>query len=246
MKRNLMIALMLVMVFSLLAACGGNADPASVASNNQVIPSASSSVTPTSSSVSMPANSTVTSGALVSKVNDEATLGTYSEKDIEWQTLAIDQENGKALLIAKDCIVVMPYHSADSAEATWETSTLRAWLNAEFYETAFNSEDQLLILETELTTEPNSETGIAGGNDTIDKVFVLSEAEVRKYFATDEAMIAQFGGENVSWWTRTSGINIRSSVCTYKGGDLYTTGNHNDTEGVGVRPAMWISLVSDE
>ena len=49
------------------------------------------------------------------------------------------------------------------------------------------------------TTLPNSETGTAGGNDTKDKVFVLSEAEVKQHFATDEAMTAKYQGEHFSW-----------------------------------------------
>jgi len=78
-----------------------------------------------------------------------------------------------------------------------------------------------------------------------DKVFLLTEAQCRQYFADDEAMVAQYNGESVSWWTLTPGNDLSGRVCTYGdgGGGLYMTGNQVTTaEGCGVRPAIWIDI----
>jgi hypothetical protein len=79
-------------------------------------------------------------------------------------------------------------------------------------------------------------------------VFLLTEAQCRQYFADDGAMVAQYNGENVSWWTLTPGNDLSGRVCTYGdgGGGLYMTGNQVTTaDGCGVRPAIWIDIAPE-
>jgi hypothetical protein len=161
-----------------------------------------------------------------------------------------DEEHQKALLIAKDCIAMLPFLAAGSGnaeEATWENSTLRPWLNGEFYNAAFTAEQQAIILDTQISIPPNSESNAEDKSQTTDKVFLLTEAQCRQYFADDEAMDAQYNGESVSWWTLTPGNDLSGRVCTYGdgGGGLYMTGNQVTTaDGCGVRPAIWIDITA--
>lgn len=96
----------------------------------------------------------------------------------------------------------------------------------------------------------------SGGNNTQDKVFLLSYAEAWKYFADDASRkcaptdyaVAQGGSPYSSektgmWWLRSPGNNQNDAACVYPDGsrgDLSVF----DTYAV-VRPAFWINLESD-
>ena len=69
----------------------------------------------------------------------------YRENDnllesIEW--LVLDSfDDGSWLLLTRDCVEVMPYNN-EYADKTWENSSLRKWLNDEFYNHAFSTEEK--------------------------------------------------------------------------------------------------------
>jgi hypothetical protein len=105
----------------------------------------------------------------------------------EWQVLAI--EGGRALVITKDIIDLRAYNE-EYVDTTWETSTLRAWLNADFYKNAFDTGEQAIIADTTVINDDNPDYGTDGGNDTTDKVFLLSIDEAKRYFISDQARIA--------------------------------------------------------
>ncbi len=96
---------------------------------------------------------------------------------------------------------------------------------------------------------------IPGGNNTTDKVFLLSIDEVKKYFHSDEARkvkataYAKAQGAYVNsdngnswWWLRSPGyITGRAAyVLTY--GSIYYNGDYVDNSFGTVRPALWINL----
>jgi len=123
------------------------------------------------------------------------TLGTYEQdwdaengaiftnKPIEWEVLA--EEGNKALVITKKVIDVAPYNN-ENTDVTWENSSLRRFLNEEFYNKAFSSEEKELINQVTLENKDNSYYGTVGGNNTNDKVFCLSMDEIKKYYKSVE------------------------------------------------------------
>lgn len=151
-----------------------------------------------------------------------------------------------------------------------ETSTLRNWLNDTFYNSAFNSDERSKILTTTIENPDNPDSGVDGGNDTEDRLFLLSVYEVEEYYEREafrEAGLSikahnsakeynpdgYIGGLSSSWWTRTPGEDEFGFICVNGGGefetrptglasDLYTSGIvvADDKNGAGVRPAMWI------
>jgi len=121
------------------------------------------------------------------KVGDTFTLGNYGGQDIAWQVLAI--EDGKALVITRDIIDLRAYNDEDT-DVTWETCTLRSWLNDDFLNTAFTNDQRNAIALTSLKNNDNPDYGTDGGADTKDYVFLLSIDEVGKYFGSDAARIA--------------------------------------------------------
>lgn len=241
MKKYLAILLALVMVFS-LAACGGDKDPA---------PSGNGDNTPSSSQQEQTTKPNDNSGdkeALVNNVGDTASYGTYNEQAIEWLALAVDKENEKALLVSKDAVAMMPFDGDDPYSSDWESSTIRTWLNNDFVNTAFTSEEASKILTTTISVVANSEYGTIGGSPTTDKVFLLSEEEINRYFPDGESRCINYeyedGTDLADWWTITPGEDSGRAVVILAEGTILTDGYAVGTE-LGIRPTIWINL-SDE
>ncbi|MDR2532743.1 MAG: DUF6273 domain-containing protein [Oscillospiraceae bacterium] len=158
--------------------------------------------------------------------------------DYDWRVL--DVQDGKALIITENMTEGRTYHS-DYVEMTWEKSDIRAYLNSEFYN-RFSSEERERITETTVINNDNSR-GIPGGNDTVDRIFLLSIDEAHKYFADDSARIVfNADSEPYSWWLRSPGFNAYMAAQVKSDGSVFIDVNNQDINNVllGVRPAMWV------
>ena len=107
-------------------------------------------------------------------INDNKT-----KEPIEWRVLEVS--NDRALLITKDAIDRKPYDYDDCKpydyelrDITWEECSLRQWLNYEFINQAFSKEEQNEIILTNISNPNNARYGTRGGNNTQDKIFLLS------------------------------------------------------------------------
>lgn len=114
---------------------------------------------------------------------------------IQWLVLDMRGENDAAgagvLLISQYELACREFHDRDEP-VTWETSSLRAWLNGEFCSAAFTEQEKAFIARTHISTTGNYDEYIEsgkrkkennpGGNDTEDRVFILSYEEATKYF----------------------------------------------------------------
>ena len=104
---------------------------------------------------------------------------------IEW--LVLDIMGDKALVISKYGLDAKPYNT-QLANITWEQCTLRKWLNSEFLGKAFTPEQQRSIVQTKVSnarSECYSNWNTNGGNDTQDKIFLLSYAQAHQYFGVN-------------------------------------------------------------
>ena len=121
------------------------------------------------------------------KAGDIVSFGSYEQDNnrsdgsepIVWEVL--DVEGDTALLISRYVLDCIPYNETNK-KVTWETCTLRRWLNSDFYNEAFSGEDRSRIAVSHLKNENNQKSGTKGGNDTDDMVFCLSVSEVMKYY----------------------------------------------------------------
>jgi hypothetical protein len=143
------------------------------------------------------------------------------------------------LIITKDCVALQPYHN-DWQTIAWEGSSLRAWLNGGFYTEAFSAEEQSRIQETLIVNSDSAAYGIEGGNDTTDKLFLLSLDEAVQYFTSSAARTAEFENKPAWWWLRSPGIdsNYAANIFTY--GNVYDIGIGVNDQDCAVRPALWI------
>lgn len=118
--------------------------------------------------------------------NDEETAA--ADEPIEWIVLKKDED--RALLITKYAIDGQPFYDWQSGmrpypeTLTWENSDIRTWLNGTFLQTAFTDSERSRIEETQLTSKKNSyySEHTDGGEDTADRIFLLSEDEAFEYF----------------------------------------------------------------
>ena len=177
-------------------------------------------------------------------------------EDLEWIVLD-ENTNGDMLVITKDAIEGLPYHKIFQIEITWEECSLREWLNGDFYTGAFDADEQAKIAVTKVDNSGNKEFNVAGGNDTEDKIFLLSIDEATKYFDSDEKRICHpsayaknnglEAGEktvmegNCRWWLRDPGQMNFDVARIFEDGSFNSRGGSADRENSnGVRPAMWI------
>lgn len=174
-----------------------------------------------------------------------------SPEPIEWMTLIAEEE--KVLLLSRYGLDNHPYSSdyTKKSHVVWENSTLRAWLNNEFLNKAFTEEEQSLILTTEV--DNSSSQGCFdtdGGNDTRDRVFLLSYAEAWRAFRNDSARKCQPTAYAVKrgafrekdgqcmWWLRSPGASENTACFVMQDG---RRGNNEAFYRFpAVRPAMWV------
>ena len=158
--------------------------------------------------------------------------------------LVLDVDDGKALIIAKSVIEQRAYHNAFE-KITWEKCDLRQYLNGEFYDSTFAADEKKLIAETNVINGDNPEYGTPGGNETTDKIFLLSIDEANNYFADDAARTAyDLSGTVHSWWLRSPGSDGDRAARVRDGGDAGAGGDSADRGRGGVRPALWLNLQS--
>ena len=191
------------------------------------------------------------------KVGKTIEFGNYpqdkdgTEKPIEW--IVMKNEGNQVLLLSKYVLDAKPYNKELKA-VTWETSDIRQWLNNEFYTTAFNKAEKAKIQTSLTKNEDNSKYGTSGGNDTEDKVFLLSEKEAETLFSNDDERIAKVTGyaeksgvyvneEKVAWWWLRSPGRYSSSAAVV-GSDGWVYGDGSIVSGAydGVRPALHLNI----
>ena len=209
----------------------------------------------------------------VAKVGDVITFGHYEQDNLDYngdepiEWIVLDKNSsGELLVISKYALVNMDYSREPSAE-TWESCTLRSWLNGEFMYNAFDNNEKSKICTKTVVNEKNAAHGTDGGKNTKDKVFILSSSEVKKYFTgvnsgaaackTTEYSISRENawtyewsiGEdtqrkkyngNCLWWLRTPGISNELASYVNYNGQVVDLGRSVTSKKCGVRPVMWI------
>ena len=215
---------------------------------------------------------------------DTVTYGSYYQSNgsnkeaIEW--IVLDREEDSALLLSKYILDKQKfdadYNNYD--KSTWEISSIRKWLNSKFLNNAFNDNEKSYIKPTTVINNDTDYVEHNGseinnihtdcGNDTIDKLFLLSVDEVKLYFGekTDFSVLSNGsyyesdrvyklitkwtnyagvayndGGSTKSWWLRSMGRSHHHPAKV--GGDTFSYAGLNGYYDIaGVRPAMWVKL----
>ena len=99
----------------------------------------------------------------------------FKFEPLQWRVLS--NTNGELFVMADKILASRAYNQVYTG-VTWETCTMRSWLNDDFYNTAFNSTERAKIKTSTVVNAINPWYGTAGGNNTNDKLFLLSYSEV--------------------------------------------------------------------
>ena len=102
---------------------------------------------------------------------EQDNITSNGKEPIEWIVLS---NNGSELFVVSKYSLDWKSYNEEWTNITWENCTLRKWLNNEFLNAAFSSSEQSLIKTVTLKNNANPYYGTYGGNDTKDKVFLLS------------------------------------------------------------------------
>lgn len=217
--------------------------------------------------------------------NDTNGDGVADRKDekepIKWRVLSVD---GADAFLMADCSLDCKPYNTSKTEVTWETCTLRSWLNGydsdsnaygvdyrsdNFIDAAFSQAEQSAVRCIDVANDDNPYSETEGGNNTMDKIYLLSiaEASTLSYgFASDfltntnsrivvnSAYAKEQGGYTSTdynrlgsgwWWLRSPGYSgnyVAANV--YFGGDG-TDGSNVINGGVVIRPVLHLDISSN-
>lgn len=208
-------------------------------------------------------------------------FGNYPQSDvtgqkkepIKWRVLSVEGDD--AFLVADKNLDAQRYNNTH-VDVTWETSTIRSWLNGygkgsnvcemdysseNFLNRAFTASEQNAIKTSTVVNADNSRYGTEGGKDTLDKIFLLSYDEVMNpaygfssINGSDDARerantaYTTTKAVKVIWWLRSPGFNLRSALYVSGIGTVHTASVYpgSDLNFIAVCPALHLNLSSSE
>ncbi|MDD6473744.1 MAG: DUF6273 domain-containing protein, partial [Bacteroidales bacterium] len=192
-------------------------------------------------------------------VGKTITFGTYDRLPIKWHVI---KRNGReALLVSEKRLFTAPYDDYDWLESPtnvyWEMSSLRNYLNNEFLQYCFTTKE-LNVIQTHTNANPdgkwtiNGKTRTAkGGNNTDDKVFILSREEWDTTAWRPEC-IGDSQKQTYLWTRDVLYRNEQKNTKNKKYYEHYAATINSSSEIVacsmnlerGIAPAIWIDVYS--
>lgn len=173
------------------------------------------------------------------------------QEEIEW--LVLSKEGGLIWLVSRYALDCKPFNYS-LTDVTWETCSLRSWLNDSFYHNAFDSTEQQIIASKYVSADRNPDYAVSSGNSTTDKVFLLSVSEVNRYLGSNSARTCsgtdyayaqgayKSNAGNCWWWLRTHGGSSSYAVNVWDYGAIDSYGGWVDNNKCGIRPAICIEM----
>lgn len=163
---------------------------------------------------------------------------------IAWQV--VEKTDSRLLLLSVYVLDAKAFHD-EAVEVSWKDSSIKEWLQSDFYEAAFLPEEREMLAVSS-----------AG------PVFLLSVEEVQRYFSvekseqnlqelSDDRLAAEATeyaksqdvwamDDNACWWLRSAGEFPGTVVEITEDGSIYRLGTEVDFVYNGVRPAIWLEL----
>ena len=175
---------------------------------------------------------------------------------VEWIVLEIQDE--KVLLISRYGLDAVQFHNCATAwnnPVNWVMSSIRKWLNHDFYEKSFSDSEKEYIASICIADDAES-SGDKRTVDTEDRIFILSVDEAKQYmnkqnracqaipYAKSKKIWIGYDG-NCWWWLRTPGEQHDYVAHIGTEGNPHIYGNRATAKDGTVRPAFWLKLKKD-
>ncbi len=192
------------------------------------------------------------------------TFGVYEQdgdaengaEPIQWRVL--EKNENEMLLLSEYILESKPYHEVLD-NVIWEESTLRKWLNGEFFAGAFSEEEQRYIAESTNKNPGNTDWQVPDAKDTVDKVFLPCAVEIydgfipERYVKARASEYAKANGVEVRseeycmWWLRCCSVQNIPTGNIYAAtaddlGKAFARGRDTTLANVGVRPMIRIRI----
>ena len=209
-----------------------------------------------------------------SDMNYDGYFGDSEYRYFKWERMKwrVLQNNGSTMFVVADKGLDCKDYNDTYEPVTWEDCTLRNWLNNDFYNMAFSDSEQGAVIGQTVSNEDNLEYGTAGGNNTADKVYLLSDRELtdRSYgfcedynvwsasrrFNTSDYSCARGasrdcddeGNQYCWWWLRSPGRSTYEAINVDTDGRIKQDGTEvliSCDVSLAVIPALHIDLSSN-
>lgn len=154
----------------------------------------------------------------------------FRYEPIKWRVL---ENDGDSLLLLTDQVLDCQKYERTDGKITWETCSIRNWLNAtypynvqgfNFLTAAFSEEEQEAVLTTTVGNPKNPFHGTTGGKATQDKVFLPSIEEMtnEKYgFPSDYMMYSETRQLVASDYAKAMGVWMGTYNELYNGNAIW-------------------------
>ena len=158
-------------------------------------------------------------------------------EEIQW--IVLDTDGDRVFLLSKYGLDAKQYN-VKYTRVTWETCSLRQWLNSTFLDSAFTAEEQEEIFLTDVDNSP--EQTYENGDNAEARVAPTAFAKGRRAWSKRELKTAD-GDYAGRWWLRSMGRHPNRAAHVHSTGalrDSHVT-SYNHLFGVmTVRPALWV------
>ncbi len=146
-----------------------------------------------------------------------------------WRILKVDTKKQAALVISERFVDRRPFNDTLDLSVTWNTSSIRRWLNNEYFVDEFSEEERRAIFNVHIKDM-----------NCVDKVFLLSLKEVNEYLNNSLLWVPE-GDEDDDFWLRTRADDNKGFIYAsdYFGRPVARA---IMTLGMGVRPCIWIDM----
>lgn len=182
------------------------------------------------------------------------------KEPILWRVLEVTEDS--ALLLSEYGLICKNINETFD-DFTWETCSLRNWLNTTFLDIAFTNLERKAILDNNIKNIDSDYWGTKGGNDTIDKAFIptiqdvmnpaygfqkgmkVSKTRMLKCttFARKNGGYINKTNGNTCWWLRSPGFHDKYAAYVFTTGAItatYFVGRRYDA----IRPAIRVDLTA--
>lgn len=150
------------------------------------------------------------------------------------QWIILEKTEQSVLLAKYNAMTKTAFHDKEE-KVTWETCSLRRYLNEDFLKKSFNTAEQQAIVDTVLSGDTNSTYGTRGSSGTTDKVYILNDTESKKYKK-------QLGEKRNNMRLRTPGRDLFSTAYVTSGGAILDYGFPVENKEILVRPVIRVQL----
>lgn len=171
---------------------------------------------------------------------DDTSYHYFKYEPIKWRVLEVSKND---VFLLSDIALDNQQYNTTQEGITWEKSTIRSWLNSYsgefnndridytengFINSAFTDEEKNAIYDSNIINDDNEEWGIDGGNNTTDKIFLLSENECFGENADKKGFISDIDIRDEAKWCKRSTYAFAQGILTETGSsDLFKEYKNN-------------------